>query len=271
MRLSFLPFYPLQQKILLVALWVIPLIANSSNSLQPWQDPNYIQQAFNEIALKNEYRHTEGRILKWQMPIRYQFVYHNLKKNTLIEQLFHTHLQHLQAITNHPIQHYQPHLSGSANLLIHLTPDTNYQKIIQETTPNAPQGLARNSHCMAGFQRNAQNVITQAQVVIPVDYVFSKGLLVTCIVEETTQILGLPNDANWVNPSIANDASKVELLTGLDYLFLKILYDKSLPAGLPYPQNQKLIQRIIQKLNANGEIKHASQIINKMGLFPEIN
>ncbi len=255
----------------IMLLLTTPILASTQNTEQPWQDPVYIQKAFNEIALKNEYRATEGRILKWQAPIRYQFVYHNIKKNTMIEQLFNTHLQHLQAITGHPIQKYQPHHFGSANLLIHLTPDTDYEKIIQKTTPDTPQSLARNSHCMAGFQRNQKNIITQAQVVIPVDHVFSKGLLVTCIVEETTQILGLPNDADWVNPSIANDATKVELLTGLDYLFLKILYDKSLPAGLPYPQNQKIIQRVIQKLNANGEIKHASRTINQMGLFPEIN
>ena len=271
MRLSFLSIHAFQQWILLLVLLTAIPLANSNSNSQPWQNPSYIQKAFNEIALKNEYRRTEGRILKWQAPIRYQFVYHNIKKNTMIEQLFNTHLQHLQAITGHPIKKHQPYHIGQANLLIHLTPDTHYEQIIQTTSPDANKNLARNSHCMAGFKRNKKNIITQAQVVIPVDHVFSKGLLVTCIVEETTQILGLPNDADWVNPSIANDATKIEFLTGLDYLFLKILYDKNLPVGLPYPQNQKIIQRVIQKLNANGEIKHASRTINQMGLFPEIN
>ena len=246
-------------------------IATTQNTVQPWQDPVYIQKAFNEIALKNEYRATEGRILKWRSPIRYQFVYHNLKKNSMIEQLFHTHLQHLQTITGHPIQAHQPHHIGQANLLIHLTPDAHYDQIIQSSSASSIKGLARDSHCMATIQHNRQNAITKAQVIIPVDHVFSKGLLVACIVEETTQILGLSNDSDWVNPSIANDASKIELLTGLDYLFLKILYDKSLAAGLPFPQNQKTIQRIIQKLQSSGEIKHASQTINQTGLFPELN
>jgi len=49
-----------------------PILASTQNTGQPWQDPVYIQKAFNEIALKNEYRATEGRILKWQAPIRYQ-------------------------------------------------------------------------------------------------------------------------------------------------------------------------------------------------------
>ncbi len=242
-----------------------------SSPEQPWQDPSYIQKAFNEIALKNEYRATEGRILKWKKPIRYEFVYHNLPKNPLIERLFNTHLQHLQTITKHPINQHKPHHFGKANLSIHLTPDQDYGQVIKSFSSHTIKDLERKSHCMANFKRNRQNAIIQAQVVLPVDHVFSKGLLVSCIVEETTQILGLPNDASWVNPSIANDATKVELLTGLDYLFLKILYDKSLTAGLPYPQNQKTIQRIIQKLNANGEIKDAGQTINQSGLHPEIN
>ncbi|MCF6346035.1 MAG: DUF2927 domain-containing protein [Thiomicrorhabdus sp.] len=254
-----------------ILLFATPTLASTQNTEQPWQDPVYIQKAFNEIALKNEYRATEGRILKWKKPIRYEFIYHNLPKNPLIERLFNTHLQHLQNITKHPIKQHKPHHSGKANLSIHLTSDQDYGQVIKSFSSNTIKDIERNSHCMANFKRNRQNAIIQAQVVLPVDHVFSKGLLVTCIVEETTQILGLPNDADWVNPSIANDATKVELLTGLDYLFLKILYDKSLTAGLPYPKNQKTIQRIIQKLNANGEIKGASQTINKMGLFPEIN
>jgi len=156
-------------------------------------------------------------------------------------------------------------------MFIHLTSDSDYGSVIQSLSSSPIPDIERNSHCMAHFKQNRQNAITQAQIVLPVDHVFSKGLLVTCIVEETTQILGLPNDSDWVNPSIANDVSKIELLTGLDYLFLKILYDKSLKAGLPYPQNQKAIQRIIQKLANNGEIKHAHQTIKQTGLYPIIH
>ncbi len=248
-----------------------PLHATTNNDSLAWQDPNYIQKAFNEIALKNEYRTTKGRILKWHTPIRYEFIYHDLPKNPLIESLFNAHLQHLQAITGHSIQPYKPHHPGRANLSIHLTSDSNYGHVINSLSSTRIPDIERNSHCMASFKRNQQNAITQAQIVLPVDHVFSKGLLVTCIVEETTQILGLPNDADWVNPSIANDASKIELLTGLDYLFLKILYDKSLKAGQPYPQNQKTIQRIIQKLKHNGEIKHAHKTIKQTGLYPMIH
>ncbi len=250
----------------------MPTAFSGENNLIEWQNKQYIQEAFNEIALKNEYRQTEQRISKWKEPIRYQFVYHGIKTNPLVERLFDTHLSHLKTITGHPIEAHKPGSKHKANLSIHLTPDMNYGKVIKSISgKNHANNIQRKSHCMASFKKNKRNAIVEAQVVIPVDHVFSRGLLVTCIVEETTQILGLPNDSDWVNPSIANDTSKIELLTGLDYLLLKILYDKSLQPGAPYPQNQKTISRVINKLETNGEIKHASKTINRSGLFPLVN
>lgn len=265
----FPPFKKIIISSCLILISTLSFSATETNQKQ-WQNKEYIQSAFNEIALKNEYRTTQKRILKWKEPIRYEFIYHNMKTNPLIEGLFTAHLKHLQTITGHPIQAHKPHHRKKANLSIYLTPDAHYGTVIKSIAGNA-KDIQRTSHCMASFKRNRGNVITEAQVVLPVDHVFSKGLLVTCIVEETTQILGLPNDSDWVNPSIANDSSKIELLTGLDYLLLKILYDKSLKAGAPYPQNQIAIKRVIKELESSGEIKQASKTINKYGLFPLIN
>lgn len=72
---------------------------------------------------------------------------------------------------------------------------------------------------MGWFKTNGKNEIISAEIVLPLDHVFSRGLLISCIIEESTQVLGLPNDSDWVHPSIANDARKVELLIGLDYIF----------------------------------------------------
>ncbi len=91
--------------LVLAALFWAP--SSSSNELPTaieWQSPSYIQKAFNEIALKNEYRKTQQRIIKWQKPILYKFVYHNLPQNSVVESLFNQHLQHLQTITQHSIQ-----------------------------------------------------------------------------------------------------------------------------------------------------------------------
>jgi len=237
-----------------------------------WKNKNYIQDAFNEIALKNEYRQTEQRVLKWEEPIRYQFIYRDMPKNKMIENLFKTHLSHLEKITGHSIRHHNPNKRATQpNLSIYLSSDTSYGNVIKSVTGSNVKQIERKSHCMATYKSDRQNTIVEATIVIPVDHVFSRGLLVTCIVEEATQILGLPNDSDWVNPSIANDSSKIELLTGLDYLLLKILYDKSLKAGMPYPQNQKVIKKIIQKLEHNGQIGLATEIVNRRGLYRLLN
>lgn len=253
--------------------------SSSSNELPTaieWQSPNYIQKAFNEIALKNEYRKTQQRIIKWQKPIFYKFIYHNLPQNSIVESLFNQHLQQLQHITQHPIKLISEQKSISdkqqkPNLLIHLTKDADYGRIIQQVSKSRIKNIARESNCMGNFALNAQNQIEQAVVIIPVDHVYSRGLLVACIVEETTQIMGLPNDSDWVNPSIANDASKVELLTGLDYLLLKILYNSDLQAGMPFSQSQPIIKKIISRLQKNHLIKNTQHEVNKGGLYPLLN
>ncbi len=251
-------------------LWAPSSSASELPSATKWQSPNYIQKAFNEIALKNEYGKTQRRIIKWQKPIFYKFIYHNLPQNSVVENLFNQHLKHLQHITLQPIQLIS-NKQQKPNLLIHLTKDADYGRIIQQVSKSRVKNIERESHCMGSFALNAQNQIEQAVVIIPVDHVYSRGLLVTCIVEETTQVMGLPNDSDWVNPSIANDASKIELLTGLDYLFLKILYDSSLQAGMPFSQSQPIIKNIINRLQKNNLINNAQQQVNKEGLYSVLN
>ncbi|MDX1353355.1 MAG: DUF2927 domain-containing protein [Thiomicrorhabdus sp.] len=233
-----------------------------------WQNPDYILKAFQEIALKNEYQTTQKRILKWQKPIHYQFHYKALKRNPLVENLFNTHLQHLSAITGLEIT---PTLGQSANLNIYLTQDKLYADVIHQYTASKVKGISRDSNCMGSFKTNKHNEITQATIVLPVDHVYSRGLLVACIVEESTQVLGLPNDASWVNPSIANDDSKIELLTGLDYILLKLLYNQHIKLGMSQSESQKVLKKLIKQLIENGDVKNAYKKVNAQGLNQVVN
>ena len=184
-----------------------------------------------------------------------------------MESLFSTHLNHLAEITQHAISKTQK----NPNLTIYLTSDKHYAKVIKNHTRNQVKNLERESHCMGSFQTNKNNEIIQADIVIPVDHVFNRGLLVACIVEETTQIMGLTNDSDWVNPSIANDASKQELLTGLDYILLKLLYSQKMKAGMSFAQSQAVITKEIKQFENAGEIKQAHKTVNQSGLYPRIN
>lgn len=52
-----------------------------------------------------------------------------------------------------------------------------------------------------------------------------------CLLEEMTQAMGLPNDSDIISPSIFNQNSTAQALSGSDLLLLKTLYDIRLPAG----------------------------------------
>jgi len=239
-------------------------------STDAWQDLDYIERAFIEIALKNEYRETDLSVIKWQRPIHYDFAYYNLPKQAFIEKLAHAHFKQLQQITEHAIQ--PSFESGQAsNFQIVLTKDKYYKAAIEKHTQSTVKNLSRESHCMATYKRHKPKGITQAVVIIPVDHVMSKGLLPACIVEEITQVMGLPNDSDWVNPSIANDASKIDLLTGLDYILLKLLYDKKLKAGAVLKDAKPIIRKRLELLEETGEIKRAARKVNRSGLYPLIH
>jgi len=254
----------------LISLCGILFYSNShaaNNQYTDWQNPQYILKAFNEIALKNEYKTTDKRILKWQQPIRYRFHYHALKPNPLVEGLFTTHLSHLSEISHHPIHHSK---KQQANLNIYFTNDQSYADVIKKYSGSNVKNLQRESNCMGTFRTNRKNEIVSGTIVLPLDHVYSRGLLVACIVEETTQLMGLPNDSDWVNPSIANDASKVELLTGLDYILLKLLYDPKLKPGMKSSESTAKLKQTIKELMQSGEVEHANRKVNQSGLYPLI-
>ncbi|MDD1643477.1 MAG: DUF2927 domain-containing protein, partial [Methylococcaceae bacterium] len=127
--------------------------------------------------------------------------------------------------------------------------------------------MNRHSVCLGLFSTTPQGVIRQAVVIIPVDRARSKGLLVSCIVEELTQIMGLPNDSASVYPSIFNDQSIYILLTGLDYLLLKMLYDPRLVPGMNSQQALPVLRKIVDEFHQRHLIEAAEQMVSKGDLY----
>jgi DUF2927 family protein len=66
-----------------------------------------------------------------------------------------------------------------------------------------------------------------------------------CIVEEITQVLGLSNDGNDIKPSIFNDDGEYLDLTWQDELFLRVLYDPRVHAGMNRAEFTALATQII--------------------------
>lgn len=70
-----------------------------------------------------------------------------------------------------------------------------------------------------------------------------------CVEEELAQTMGLPNDDDYVRPSVFNDDQEFALLTLHDEALLRILYDPRLAAGMSEAEAMALVPRIIGDLD----------------------
>ena len=69
------------------------------------------------------------------------------------------------------------------------------------------------------------------------------------VVEELTQVLGLPNDSDTVKPSIFNDQSRYFELTDLNRRMLKMLCDPRITPGMQRKEALRQGRLILEELN----------------------
>ncbi len=212
-----------------------------------WENADYVEKAFAEIAFKHEYEAGLKRLSKWTRPIRYRIRYDHVRPLPVLREDIRDHFHTLHQLTGldiRPAQH-------KANFTIVLTRDKDYAARIAEVTGDARQAvrLSQESNCISYLvMRQPSNAIERAWVIIPADHAFEKGLFHSCVVEELTQSLGLPNDADWVSPSIANDLDIQEELSPLDRLMVRLLYRPELKSGMTIKQAYPIIHRLVPEM-----------------------
>jgi hypothetical protein len=72
----------------------------------------------------------------------------------------------------------------------------------------------------------------------------------SCILEELTQSLGLPNDSDALRPSIFSDRDRLYELSPADAILVRTLYDPRMKAGLGRAEASRVARRIIGELAA---------------------
>lgn len=102
-----------------------------------------------------------------------------------------------------------------------------------------------------GFLRHhrATFAIKFAVAIIPVERARARGLMRSCIAEETTQVLGLLNDAE-VPGTLFNDAGDARDLTPLDEMLVRLLYHPSLRPGMRRAEALEAARRALPSLRA---------------------
>jgi len=226
------------------------------------------KKLFFEIAYKNEYNQElkVDKLRRWEKPIHYRVDYFKFPAVLEIaENMIDNHFKDLSDITALSIAKS----NENPNFRVILTKRTHYKEAIDKYTDSKIKNLDTESNCLLSFKYLYYQIVG-ATVIIPVDHTMKYGLLPACIVEELTQAMGLPNDSDWVNPSVANDKSVLDLLTGLDYLMLKILYDRRLAVGMGVKQSGAIIDEILLDFEQQNLIKNAISKARKLRLSQQL-
>lgn len=230
---------------------------------QRWQDEKYLQQSFLQIALEREYKEEKSpKLSRWEIPIQAHII-SDAGDKQLQSDLIHTQLQHLQSITGHPISFTTS--KESANFFIIFTLMNQLENTVRTFIgdPDSIRAALNEAICLGHFTANKQYQIQRGIIIIPVDYARQKRRYLDCIIEETTQLMGLPNDSDLVFPSIFNDRSTDTYLSPLDYLLLRMLYSNKLKAGMDRTTVSKVLPDIVRQLKRNGELEHAPALAYK--------
>ncbi len=203
---------------------------------------------FDLIVFRSEYREgPTANLRKWVAPIRV-YVDNRAGRASLHRALVERHVRLLAEITAHDIAIVER--ADEANLIAVFEREAKLGQVFEEFFPNADDGerLIRSSVCFGRYRINKRFEIVKAVVVIPPDRAASRGKLPACVVEEFTQVLGLPNDSAEVYPSIFNDRSVDDELTENDILLIRLLFDRRLRAGMPRPEALRRVREILPEV-----------------------
>ena len=247
--------------LILISLSVIP-----SHAQTRWQEAEYIKTSFIDIALGREYgKQQKNRLVRWKKPIKVH-VTSDAGDQALQKDLLSVQIKHLASITGHPITFDVPFAEANISIIF-----TQYNRMRSKVSqymgdPSNYEKALSEAICIGTFKNNRRGEIFKGVIIIPVDYARQNARFLDCIIEEITQLLGLPNDSDKVFPSIFNDNSIDAYLSPLDYILLKVLYSPRLKAGMSVAQVNLSLDLVIKDLNQKGEIQNAIQRVNQKSL-----
>jgi Protein of unknown function (DUF2927) len=205
---------------------------------------------FDIIVFRTEFEPTpEPRIRKWMSAVRV-YIDSRAGNADLQRDLTATHMLLLQKLTGLDIAYTKT--LADANIVIVFE---RQKKLIQTVNqylaePIGNPAMLKGSLCFGIYASNSHFEITKAVIGIPSDAAPSFGKLPACIIEEFTQVMGLPNDSDEVYPSVFNDHSPDDYLTEQDETLVKLLYNPSLVPGM---DRTTALDKVRAILSANQE------------------
>lgn len=230
---------------------------NDSNYL----DTDFIARAFTAVVHGREYAAGSFELSRWPDDIQYYI--HQDVADPLAVVMIEMHLQQLGDISGRrfvkvPIE--------DARLEIYLTRQQGWQVLVANRVGASAIPDLHGAVCYASFNTRS-GTIEAAQVFIPVDQARMHGKLVSCVVEELTQVMGLPNDSELVFPSIFNDRTPDDLLTPLDWVLIRLLYHPDLVPGMVASQSTTAVRALLRQWQADGTLQSAAVKVKQGELY----
>jgi hypothetical protein len=218
----------------------------------------------------------EARILRrWQGPVRWA-VYAGPAEQARVRPLVHglaARLAELTGLDFGPAGAASGPHAAPANLQVWIVPE-RMERLLSAFPADAPETGdagqvirariaefirtwygASASPCAAQFfnlDRPAAEAGTILGALVLIRAGLPDALLRSCIEEELTQAMGLPNDDAGVRPSIFNDGKEFGVLTAHDELLLRILYDPRLEPGMTPGTAMPVVRQVIAELRPAG-------------------
>ncbi len=197
-----------------------------------------------EIVFGSEFVGEDSNIVrKWTVPLRIAiYAREPLRYRALVEPV----LQQLHGLTGLDIQLVDRTSPAQNAYILILGREQFYAYAESHLSPGKNPRTNTYLDCFGVFAADRGGAINELTAVIP--ELASEATKRSCVIEEVTQALGLPNDSFTVKPSIFNDDDEYQDLTWQDGLFLRVLYDARVRPGMTRAEFEPLAKLILDEL-----------------------
>lgn len=224
-----------------------------------------LAENFMRIALYDEYRRgsggfvreeTESRLRRWEVPVRVGVRFGPSvppDRQATDRARIASFVARLAQITGHPMSVD----NRNPNFFVHVVSEDEREAlgpVINATLPGlTPSDVAgitampRSTYCLVyAMAEGNSGAYTRAFAVIRAEH--PDLLRLSCLHEELTQGLGLPNDSPRARPSIFNDDEEFALLTDQDEMLLRILYSPELRPGMSAAEARPIVETLARRM-----------------------
>ncbi len=231
--------------------------------------PRQLTEHFLRIALYDEYVRQGDRLMaraspaplrRWAGPVRIGLRFgesvtpaQRLRDRTAVA----AYAARLARVTGHPIRfvdegaNFRVYVVGEFERPAMMAEWAGFFRGVAASELAFASGIDLGTFCLAVAVSEGQTpVYTGALAVVRAE--LPDLLRQSCFHEEIAQGLGLANDSPAARPSIFNDDEEFALLTRLDELMLRILYDPRLRPGMREAEARPIVEVIAAELLGGG-------------------